>query len=255
MFETTKHDSKRRPFAEVMTLSSWRILLAWIVFSLSPAITVNAQDWLVIKSKLMDEESAFQGAHGVTRVDQEILTDSKIFEKALPIRNAEMQVRNKDKEFRGIVIGTTNDYSERFDVQLIKGRFLTNADTRNRTSVACIGKQIAMKLFDDADAIGRFVRVEKNYFEIIGIVESKKPTDNVKIEKSLIVPITTMKSRLGDRLILRTDGRFQVREYQLSELHLRVKKSVSFESSRQLVERVLKTNHNKQDYEVLVDED
>lgn len=244
-------DLKRRSFARISSISLIHLFVACIIFFSFPGIVIDAQDWIVIKSKSNDPGNSFRGLHGVTRADQAILIDSKIFQTVLPIRNAEMDIRNKDEKHRGTVVGTTKTYREKFDLELTKGRFLTENDTTNRESVAVIGKQLAVNLFGDAEIVGSFVRVNKNYFEIVGIVDSSKPTGAVKIAQSLIIPITSMKSRLGDQMVLRAAGNFNVSEYQLSELHVRVKKSVSYSSSRKLVERILKTNHSKKDYEII----
>ena len=251
MFVLKIDDLERRLFARVTSISLVQLFVGCIIFVSFPGIVADAQDWIVIKSKSNNQGTSFRGLHGVTRDDQAILIDSKMFQNVLPIRNVEMNILNKDKKYRGTVVGTTNTYSEKFHLKLTKGRFLTDNDTTNRESVAVIGKQLAVNLFGDAEIVGSFVRVNKNYFEIVGIVDSSKPVGTVKVSQSLIIPITTMKSRLGDQMVLRTAGSFNVRECQLSELHVRVKKSVNYSSSRKLIERILKTNHSKKDYEVI----
>jgi hypothetical protein len=54
-----------------------------------------------------------------------------------------------------------------------------------------------------------------DYYTIVGVVKQWPTTENAP---GVIIPLKTMKSRLGDQVISRQDGAFSLKWYELSEI-------------------------------------
>jgi putative ABC transport system permease protein len=71
---------------------------------------------------------------------------------------------------------TTSDFFPMFDVPLAEGRAWTAAEDRARARVVVISKELKEKLFGDATAIGKTIRLEQQGFKVIGVLAAWKPT-------------------------------------------------------------------------------
>jgi putative ABC transport system permease protein len=72
--------------------------------------------------------------------------------------------------------GVSPNYSSIVNLNLQAGRFITEADDRQRRNVIVIGINCAQALFDDkpAAAVGKVVRMNGSMWEIIGVLEKRK---------------------------------------------------------------------------------
>jgi putative ABC transport system permease protein len=135
--------------------------------------------------------------------------------KQLPsISNAVAQLSGKvQMSYGGVssslaVLGTTNDFQQVANLQLIKGRFFTPDEDENHSKVAVIGATVAEELFGDryADVVGKTIIVGKKEFEVIGLLEYKGGSIGpTTIDDSIFTPYSS-----AYRYILGLNGKFNL---------------------------------------------
>ncbi len=74
-----------------------------------------------------------------------------------------------------VILATTSDFMPMFGVSLRHGRNWTPAEDAARTPVVVIDTELAQKLFDTTDAVGRGVRLKDTVFRVVGVFEPFAP--------------------------------------------------------------------------------
>ncbi|MEB3231736.1 MAG: ABC transporter permease, partial [Leptolyngbyaceae bacterium] len=97
------------------------------------------------------------------------------------------------------VVGTTPQFPSVRNVEIQQGAFFTEADMLRNAPVAVLGPQLAERLWDGEDPVGQTVRVDTVSFQIIGILSQRGSNLGVNYDDSIMLPITTMNSRLVGR--------------------------------------------------------
>ncbi len=68
------------------------------------------------------------------------------------------------------VFGSTANYAEVFNNEVVEGRFFTSGETQRRVSVVVLGHGPAQALFPNLDPIGKRVRVGNARYTVIGVL-------------------------------------------------------------------------------------
>ncbi len=97
------------------------------------------------------------------------------------------------------VVGTTAGFMAVRSFEIAQGRFLNDLDQRSNSAVAVIGDTLAEKLFGAEAPLGKQIRVKGITFEIIGVLEKKGSNLGLDYDDSVMVPITTLASRIVGR--------------------------------------------------------
>ena len=150
----------------------------------------------------------------------------------VPRQRKRMQIINK-KEFTSTrVYGVTPDWQRARGWEVVDGVFLSDSDLDRKKKVVVLGSTPARKLFKDTDPIGKMVRLQNNYYEVIGLLQEKGLTESgYDPDDRALIPLTTSMSRLTH------------------ETHLHSIKVVTLDASQvpktmEAVKRVLRRNHN-----------
>jgi putative ABC transport system permease protein len=98
-----------------------------------------------------------------------------------------------------LVFGITSDYQIVQDYRFTSGQPLTDIDVRERRFVCVVGAEIADKLFESVDAVGREVRIHGERFTIVGIVAPKGRILGQSFDGFVMLPFTTFESMYGRR--------------------------------------------------------
>ena len=150
----------------------------------------------------------------------------------VPRQRKRMQIINK-KEFTSTrVYGVTPDWQRARGWEVVDGVFLSDSDLDRKKKVVVLGSTPVRKLFKDMDPIGKMVRLQNNYYEVIGLLQEKGLTESgYDPDDRALIPLTTSMSRLTH------------------ETHLHSIKVVTLDASQvpktmEAVKRVLRRNHN-----------
>jgi putative ABC transport system permease protein len=150
----------------------------------------------------------------------------------VPRQRKRMQIINK-KEFTNTrVYGVTPDWQRARGWHVADGVFLSDADLDRKRKVVVLGATPVRKLFKNADPIGKMVRLQNNFYEVIGLLQEKGLTESgYDPDDRALIPLTTSMARLT------------------RETHLHSIKVVTLDASQVLetmeaVKHVLRRNHN-----------
>lgn len=106
----------------------------------------------------------------------------------------------KDRTLGGVVVfGVTAPYQVVQDYTFATGRPLSDLDVRERRSVVVIGADVADKLFEQTDPVGRDLRINGSHFTVIGVVAKKGRVLGQSFDGFALLPLSTFESLYGRR--------------------------------------------------------
>lgn len=111
-------------------------------------------------------------------------------------RSGNNVIRN-DKSGAFSVYGDYPEWNQIDPANITKGRFINNIDIEQRRKVAVIGKRVYEILFEkDEDPLGKYIRVNGIYFQVVGVFAPKNQNMNFggDKEQSIHMPFTTLQS-------------------------------------------------------------
>ena len=93
-----------------------------------------------------------------------------------PTVNSSYQIVNGNQNWNTSVYGVTPEYLHIRSLVVQSGSFITQSDLNSRKRVAVIGPTVAANLFDEANPVGKNIRINNQPYKIIGVLESKGQT-------------------------------------------------------------------------------
>lgn len=97
----------------------------------------------------------------------------------------------KKETYRVTIFGGTESMPDMFELDLDKGRFLTQDDIKSRARVVVIGARVKEKLFGNSDKIiGEKIRIKGRDFRVIGTMPNKGQVTFFNFDDIVIVPYT-----------------------------------------------------------------
>jgi putative ABC transport system permease protein len=150
----------------------------------------------------------------------------------VPRQRKRMQIINK-KEFTNTrVYGVTPDWQLARGWEMTDGNFLSDSDLDRSKRVVVLGATPARKLFKGQEAIGKMVRLENNFYEVIGLLEEKGLTESgYDPDDRALIPLTTSMSRLTHQTYLHSIKVVTLDASQVPQ-------------TMEMVRQVLRHNHN-----------
>jgi ABC-type antimicrobial peptide transport system permease subunit len=88
------------------------------------------------------------------------------------------------------VYGSTEGEIEVYESDVREGRFLMGDDVDGRAKVAVLGDKIARELFGDASPVGKQIKIKRQSFRVIGVMEKGGTRFFTKLDEIVYIPIT-----------------------------------------------------------------
>lgn len=82
------------------------------------------------------------------------------------------------------------------------GRYVSDGDNERRRNVAMIGVEVADKLFNKREVVGRELKINGMPFEIVGVVKERGTSFGQSQDDFLIIPLSTHQKMFGARASL-----------------------------------------------------
>jgi len=123
-------------------------------------------------------------------------TECKVMGAALGTANGTIKY-NEESSTDTIIRGWTPSMAPIYDLDIIMGRVLTDADMENTSSVAIIGHDILDNLMPGADPIGKDIRVNGQTYTVIGVGKKEGKTLGQSRDNWVIIPITSWLKQFG----------------------------------------------------------
>jgi putative ABC transport system permease protein len=113
------------------------------------------------------------------------------------------------------VVGISEDYYDMKMYKMSKGRFIQYADNLSRNKVCSVGSYIDKELFS-GDAIGHTLKINGDYFEIVGVVDEVADSTEGSSDDYIYLPYTTA-AKLAGTANISSYSFAMVQEEQLEE--------------------------------------
>lgn len=206
-------------------------------------------------------------AYGVTRAECTMIDRTvSTVRRVLPIRELSQKFaytgNANAKPIDGRLVGCTAEYAEVTRLVIDRGHFLTRREVSTNASVCVIAARLAEKLFPSEDPLSKqiFLPEKKEYYNIVGVLKHRNATAAIggslaaqDFSLDVYIPITTMKSRMGDQEVKRTGGSFSIKDFELSQITVQVNDANDVPRTAKLVEATLRSkNADRQDIAVVV---
>jgi putative ABC transport system permease protein len=100
-----------------------------------------------------------------------------------PVVGGSELIEANQQQFRAAIAGSTADYLNVIDRDLVAGQMFTNEQARSNARVVLLGPNAVATLFggDANAAVGKDVRVGRQTFEVIGVVKGNGQQDDTAI--------------------------------------------------------------------------
>ncbi|MCC6563438.1 ABC transporter permease, partial [Candidatus Uhrbacteria bacterium] len=90
------------------------------------------------------------------------------------------------------VYGTTEGEIEVFSTSKVReGRFLLSDDIDGRAKVVVLGDKIARELFGDASPVGKQIKIKRQNFRVVGVMEKGGTRFFTKLDEIAYIPLTS----------------------------------------------------------------
>ncbi len=168
-------------------------------FSLSPAYAPQ--------TLTMDDARALENIDGI--------------ENIAPINENFITVTAGGESKGGLLHGATPVYPDVMKYSVASGQFFTDRHVAQRANVVVLGSEVAEDLFGDDEAVGQQVKMKKQRFTVIGVLEAKGGAMfGVSFDDVVIVPITTYQTRLFPQKTATGEDAVASISFQVTDLEL-----------------------------------
>ncbi len=197
--------------------------------------------------------------YGLTDKDMEIIKNSiPDVKNIVPTRNIELNIKYESRQFQGNILSIFPKYFEVSNTKINEGRLLNALDIKTFLKVCVIGQTIKKKLFDFNQCLGKEIKIGSKFFTIIGTIENishKTTGSSIKsrdVNKDVYIPYTTAEKVFGATIFKQKTGSFEAEKVKYHDFYIHFNGIESVLTSSVIIKNILKNNHKKDDYEVIV---
>ncbi|MFT9055782.1 MAG: ABC transporter permease [Ethanoligenens sp.] len=138
----------------------------------------------------------------ISLADVENLRNTGGLDLVAPLVSTQYVAKSGTRTINTTIEGTTPGYDGIRDLTVQFGRFLTQTDVDNRSSVAVIGTDVADSLFGGRAVVGQTVQVAGRSFQIIGVLTHKGSSVMGSNDNRIIIPVSTAQRMLHQTQIM-----------------------------------------------------
>jgi len=106
------------------------------------------------------------------------------------------QVNYADQSKKTFIFGTTASIIDIDKTEIDYGRYFSDAEDKSEAPVAVLGYKMKDKLFGDSDPLGKYVKIRKVKFLVIGVAKERGAVMTLDYDNFVYVPIRTLQKRI-----------------------------------------------------------
>ena len=186
------------------------------------------------------------------------IQDAKVIREIVPgvqriTSQAEINIDVKfaDKSVKSTVIGVTPEFLLMMNYKLKSGELISDSHYDQRLKVCVLGARVAATLYQQEDPIGKMVKIDDQWLEVVGVLESKTLfTETVgelaarDLNTDVYVPLSTFLSRFSRESALASE---------IQQITIQVENSGRLVEASKLIDEILKRRHfNNNDYSIII---
>jgi len=161
------------------------------------------------------------------------------------------EVKYTDQSVKSTVIGITPDFFQMMNYKLKSGELLNDTHNSLRRKVCILGAGVAKSLYKQEDPIGKMAKIEDQWLEVIGVLESKTLfTETVgelaarDLNNDVYIPLATYLGRFGKENPL---------DSEIKQITVQIDNSKHIMEVSNLIQEILKRHHfNNEDYSIVI---
>ncbi len=158
------------------------------------------------------------------------------------------------------ILGTTPTIVKVKNLNLYRGRFLTDTDMRVTANVCVLADGAAQRLFGYEDPLGKDILLGSNAYTVVGVMRSQasgseRPggAGQANFNNDIYIPITAARRRFGELQMILRAGSMEFERTQLSEITLTVEDEAMVSQTAGMARAILNKSHVRgNDYEIQV---
>lgn len=210
---------------------------------------------IVRDKKLSDkelEEVRAKFSQGLAIADADAIRDIvPSATKVAPQVELEIDAKRNDKSVKTTLIGVDNAFQTIFGSQPSAGTFLLPDHHKRELRVCVLGADAARELFPIDNPVGKQVKLNDQWFEVIGVMANKALfTETVgelaarNLNQDIYIPLASFLRRFSKTNVLAS---------QIDQLTVQVTDSDRLLEASSVIRRILtRRHHNNQDFDIVV---
>ena len=211
---------------------------------------------IIVREKVLSdtelEEVRAKFSPGLTIQDAEVIAEivPGIVRVALQAE-INSDVKFYDKSVKSTVIGVSPDFLTMMNYRLQKGEMINQKHYDQRYKICILGAGVANTLFKNEDAVGQMVKIEDQWLEVVGVLESKTLfTETVgelaarDLNTDVYLPLSTFLNRFPRENVLANE---------IQQITVQVASPDKLVESSKLIDEIIKRHHfNNDDYGIVI---
>ena len=176
--------------------------------------------------------------------------------RTVPVKVVRKEGRLGQHKLDMRIVGTTPDWFDLVQREMLAGRTLTLRDCQRHAGVVVLTEYGARRLLATAESIGEVLRIGGEYYEVVGIVRSESGQGGAlqapDQEIDAYIPIDVARERYGDITMILTSGSMLRESVELHQMIVEVDALEHVEGAAAALERMFRQFHPKTDYRLSV---
>ncbi len=223
---------------------------------------LGSHNIIITSAKPMEEENAtnvriMMSVYGLLYEDEIRLAESfPSIRRTVPAKIIRKEGRLGARSMELRIVGTTPSWFELVKRNVVAGRVIVDRDINASANVVVLTEHGVRRLLAGKNTIGQALRLGKEYFEVIGIVQNAGniggdlQTPDQEIDA--YIPIRVARERYGDIFMKNTAGTFTRERVELHQIIAEVDSTDRVEAASAGIEAMMKKFHKKVDYRISV---
>ena len=162
-------------------------------------VITNVDQWLEAQRR---KDISYEDYEAV----REACTACKVVGASIGNFTGDVKSGDRDSEETAIR-GWTHSMTRIYDLDIIIGRPITEADERSAARVAVVGHDIYQNLLGAGDPLGKEIRVDGQEYHVIGVGKKEGSALGQSRDNYVVLPITSWQRQYGTRRSLRIWGK------------------------------------------------
>ena len=106
------------------------------------------------------------------------------------------QVNYGSETKKAMIMGVSASFVDMDDSEIEYGNFFTDAEDKSLSKVVVLGYKMKEKLFGNSDPLGKFIKIRKTKFRVIGVMKERGAVMTMDFDDMVYVPVRTLQKRV-----------------------------------------------------------
>jgi len=168
-----------------------------------------------------------------------------------PQAEKETEVKFEDKSGKANIIGVTPEFRSILNYSTEKGTFINSDHYQRHLKVCVLGAEISRTLFPIDNPIQKRIKIEDQWFEVLGVMENKALfTETIgelasrDLNNDIYIPLSTFLTRFSKSTGLASE---------IKQITVQTRDSKNLMVTADLIKRILdRHHHNNNDYSIII---